>query len=510
MRSMCCDGRYFRATYYRELMRYNVLMIKKVLTLAAFFILICGFYGALKPLPSGLSFRGTAHPVSSEHIEFFSDRTYVDDSGNRHSDQHIFNEVFRMIDGAQSYILIDMFFFSDFLGTATTSHRALSGELMRALITKKQQRPDITIQVITDPINTVYGGYQPPQFDELRAAGISVIITDLSPLRDSNPVWSALWRSGVHLLPNTWFAHSIPNVFDVQKPHVSLRAALATLNFKANHRKVILTDYSRAGVPGLATLITSANPHDGSGAHSNTAVWIDSGPFGEDVIASERAVARLSKTLFVEPTPTLIGLPENTDGTASATLLTEGEIKKAVLETVATLTEGDTLDMAMFYLSNRAIIRAIKAADARGVTIRLLLDPNKDAFGREKNGTPNRFVAYELMKKAEHTTIRWCDTHGEQCHNKLVLATHESETTLILGSANFTRRNLDDLNLETSVMISSKADVPVIGDASRFFTAVWNNETGKHHSTPYATYAEKSVLKTIWYRFGEATGISHY
>ena len=54
----------------------------------------------------------------------------------------------------------------------------------------------------------------------------------------------------------------------------------------------------------------------------------------------------------------------------------------------------------MFYLSERKIISAIKKAHSRKVKVRLLLDPNKDAFGREKNGIPNRSVAYELESMA--------------------------------------------------------------------------------------------------------------
>ncbi len=50
----------------------------------------------------------------------------------------------------------------------------------------------------------------------------------------------------------------------------------------------------------------------------------------------------------------------------------------------------------MFYLSERQIIKALIAAQQRGVQVRVLLDPNKDAFGREKNGIPNRQVAAEL------------------------------------------------------------------------------------------------------------------
>ncbi len=77
------------------------------------------------------------------------------------------------------------------------------------------------------------------------------------------------------------------------------------------------------------------------------------------------------------------------------------------------------LDLAMFYLSERQIIKALIAAQQRGVQVRVLLDPNKDAFGREKNGIPNRQVASEL--NAAGVKVRWCNTQGEQCHNKMMM-----------------------------------------------------------------------------------------
>ena len=54
---------------------------------------------------------------------------------------------------------------------------------------------------------------------------------------------------------------------------------------------------------------------------------------------------------------------------------------------------GDSIDVAMFYLSDRDTIGALLAAAKRGVTVRVILDPNKDAFGRTKNGIPNRSVS---------------------------------------------------------------------------------------------------------------------
>jgi phosphatidylserine/phosphatidylglycerophosphate/cardiolipin synthase-like enzyme len=443
-------------------------------------------------------------------VHFFADRTYVDLQGVRRSDQQIFNEALRMIREAEQYILLDMFFYSDFSGIATTTYRQLSRELTDALVAKKRANPSIVIQVITDPINIFYGGYTSPHFDTLEQNGIPVIVTNVTPLRDSNPLYSAVWRTFFQWLPDRGLDGVVPNALDAHKPPVSVVSYLNSFNFKANHRKVLLTDHAQAGNTDFSVLITSGNPHDGSSAHSNTALRID-GQIGGDVLASERAVAALSGAPFIELTNSAPRAAADTSGTMQVQLLTEGAIEKKILERIHQLSAGDALSMAMFYISDREIVRALKKAEARGVTIRLLLDPNKDAFGREKNGIPNRQVAAELMRNTTgNTEVRWCDTHGEQCHSKLLIFEQGDTYAVIQGSANLTRRNLDNFNLETNVYFAGPGATPAIADIRSFFETSWHNEPNRFYSTAYETYADESLGKTLWYRFGEFTGMSRY
>ncbi len=72
-----------------------------------------------------------------------------------------------------------------------------------------------------------------------------------------------------------------------------------------------------------------------------------------------------------------------------------------------------------------------------------LLDPNKDAFGRQKNGF--RTVKLRLSLTMPGITVRWCNTQGEQCHSKMILKRHAQEAELILGSANFYRTEFEEL-----------------------------------------------------------------
>ena len=169
---------------------------------------------------------------------------------------------------------------------------------------------------------------------------------------------------------------------------------------------------------------------------------------------------------------------------------------------------GDQIDVSVFYLSHRPLMEALLAAQQRGVQLRVLLDPNKDAFGREKNGIPNRQVGSELHNAG--IPVRWCNTQGEQCHTKMLLRRSANSAELILGSANYTRRNLDNLNLESSVRLIAAPDHPIMQQAGDTFERRWDNRYDEKHSTDYAVYADDSVWKYWLYRGMEFSGWSSF
>ncbi|MAF81161.1 phospholipase [bacterium] len=468
------------------------------------------FYVVRKPLPPGVGIAGEVRTVPAEAITFLADRTYVDAAGERHSEQQIFDEIVRMIRGAKHYVLVDMFLYNQFQGDPPELQRALAQELTAELVAAKQRNPELTIAVVSDPINTVYGGVASPEFDALRDVGIEVVVTDLTKLRDSNPIYSALWRIGPRWLGNS-VGGFLPNPLTANGERVPARSWLSLLNFKANHRKLVIADepagvdVSGQPVVRLATLVTSANPHDGSSAHTNAAIKV-SEQIWQDVFDSEAAAATWSgKSL---PTADLIR--RESLGDTPVQLLTEGAIRDATLALIDRAQPGDSIDIAMFYLSERSIVRGLTAASKRQVAIRLILDPNKDAFGRTKNGVPNRSVAHELLTKGSDIQIRWCDTHGEQCHTKLLLFRLGQQQVLMTGSANLTRRNINNYNLETNIVVESAVVIPAMAQAHSFFTEMWTNARGRIFTAEYEAYADDSLLKTVMYRIQEATGLSSF
>lgn len=487
-------------------------MFKIVFIILFFLILTIGFYHTHKPLPKNISYESEEYQLSSNDVYFLKDETYLDKDGKRQSDHEIFDEVFKMIDEAEHYILLDFFLYNDFMGTSEDEpYRYLSTELTDKLIKKKADNPEITIQFITDPINTVYGGYKAKNLEKLKQAGVSVIVTDLTALRDSNPIYSSVWRTFFKWMGNSDDNGYLPNPFDSKAKKLSLRTYLSVLNYKANHRKVAMADYNRGGKVGLSVLVTSANPHDGSSSHSNTALRVDS-DLWQDLLKTEATVAEFSNQEFIYPDESFINrISDSVKGNLKTQLITEQKIENKVVEAINNLERDDSLSLAMFYLSDREVVDVLKEADRRGVKVRIILDPNKDAFGREKNGVPNRQVADELVSNTKgNTEIRWCDTHGEQCHSKMMLAKSKNGVILIQGSANFTKRNLDDFNLETDILVSGPETESVFVKAEDFFNRQWNNGGDRVYTTNYETYEDNSLIRKIVYRFKEFSGLSRW
>ena len=497
------------------------------LALAGLWLVAVLLVPPLVPPPAAVGLAGPPRPAES--LRYLRDDSWIDADGRRALDQQIFDAALALIGGAERLVLVDMFLFNDWQGPEPETHRALADELAAALAARLAERPGLVAVLVTDPINTVYGGLVSRRLAALADAGVSVVLTDLTPLQDSNRLWSSLWRAFVRPFGNAP-GGALPN--PLGPGTVSLRSYLALANFKANHRKLLVAD----GADGaLRALVTSANPHDASSAHRNTALAFG-GAAAHDLLGAELALLRQSGAVDVAerlaaaaPTaPRAAGLARGTDGEAppdagggggeggggapeaSVQVLGERQIERAALALVGGAGDGDRVDLSMFYLADRDVVRALKAARARGARVRVLLDVNRDAFGRAKNGVPNRPVAAELVGAG--IEVRWCETAGEQCHAKQLYV--ERATTgragLLLGSGNFTRRNLHDLNLETDVRVELGADHPLAASVREHFDELWNNTPERTYSSPYETHADESPWLRLQYRLMEASGLSTF
>jgi phosphatidylserine/phosphatidylglycerophosphate/cardiolipin synthase-like enzyme len=469
-----------------------------------------GAWGTFKPMPPGTNVATAPVELRQSQVDFLWDLTSADGYGRAVHEQSIFERVFEIIDEAESFVVADFFLLNDMMGATSDSHRALSREFADRLIARKQAKPELAVLLITDPINEVYGGAPSALLQALESAGIDVVLTDLDRMRDSNPGYSALWRMFVSWWGNAPTGGRMLNPFTTDASGITLRSWLALLNFKANHRKLIVAD---RGDGRLTALVTSANPHDASSAHSNVALEL-SGPLAGEIVASEMAIARFSGWrghIYTSTAPARA--PGAGEPTVEVAFLTEAAIGEHLSNAIETTRNGDVVRIAMFYLSDRKVIEALLAAARRGVIVRLILDPNRDAFGRQKDGVPNRPVANELVSESDgRIEVRWYRTHGEQFHTKLVLITQGDRLIASLGSANLTRRNLRSYNLEANVALEMAADSPLAAEMLGFFDRLWSNEAppGTEFTAAFGAYRDEDRGRYWRYRVMEATGLSTF
>lgn len=446
----------------------------------------------------GLERKGFAYSAETraENVQLLVDETWVDESGERQVRQEIFDSVFEMIDEADEFVLIDFFLVNDFLYEPGPGMRPLSRELADRLIQKRRTRPDVEVIFITDPINSVYRSIESSLFAELESAGVHVVWTNLDKLRDSNFIYSKPWR----LLVKPWGVspgNALAN--PMGDGRVSVRSMLKLLNFKANHRKLTVTEKS--------LLVTSGNPHDASSAHGNVALRVDGAGMwmGND---AEAAVLRISgaEELIAARGGSRALDPKSGD---RLELLTERKIKDKALDMLEAAAVPGRIELSMFYLADRDIMRAMLDAKQRGCEVRVILDPSKDAFGRTKNGMPNRQSAARLVKK--EIPLRWAATHGEQFHVKMLYVELDNDSaTLLLGSGNFTRRNLDNFNAECDLAFTAPLGHEVMVRARDTFERWWNNADGEIHTADYTVYEDRSVLRRISAWMKETTGLSSF
>ncbi len=499
----------------------------RILLAAALLWMLLALWHTHKPLPQGTHVAGPWVQTPVESLRFLADVSSADQQDSPRHERQIHPATLELIRNARDFLLLDYFLFNGSGGPTGPLHYGnglapVSAELIAALRELKLAQPSLPILVLTDPINDYYRYGVPAPLAELEALGIVVVTARLDLLRDSNPLYSTLWR----MLGGPWLPTAgtgrIANPLDAQGPPIRLGALLRLPNFKANHRKVALTG---DGAGSLIGIVASANPHDASSAHSNVALRVH-GEALRALLVSELAVARFSGwqgTDFAAFEHAASGEAQGdadardasnpgNSGATRAAIATEGAIRAQLLERFDATEPGDAIDIAQFYLSDRKVVGALRDAARRGVNVRLLLDPNKDAFGFEKSGRPNREVAGELLASAgESLQLRWYRTHGEQFHVKLAAVRHHDRLWFTLGSANFTRRNLGDLNLEANMMVETAADSTVAADIARWYQTLWANPPEICECSADAGAWPLPGRMRYWvYRFMEGSGTSTF
>ncbi len=470
-----------------------------------------GWWHVNKALPAGTHVASPVCAVPAEELRFIVDITAADAFGRAVLSQGIFDEVLRVVREARRFVVLDYSRFGAAAGTPVPQRR-IAGELTDTLLTQLRALPDLKVLFLTDPVNERYGATRLPELQLLRAAGVGVVPVRLDALRDSNPLYSGLWR----LTLRWWDA-----------PRAPLGVATRRLNFKADERKLVIADDGRGA---LVAVVASADPLDAESGWSNAGARVGGAALAP-LLSSELALAQLSgwhgrsesyspaptppKATATEPPSPCASDPGGAAAGASSgrlQVLTEGAIRTALLERMDGAERGDAIDVAMFHLADRAVTEALLVAARRGVAVRLLLDPNEDA-ARGTLGIPNQPVASELVALSGGAIhVRWYRTHGERFHDSLVMIYGRDRLWLTLGSGNLTRRALGDYNLEANVAIEVARSAALASQALEYFDTLWSNRAalGIEYTADFAVFADPSQSHYWLARLMEGAGLSSF
>ncbi len=424
-----------------------------MLTLVAVLIwAACAFWNSAKPLPPGTHVSSLPARLAESQVDFIDDDMQRGATLARELDA---------IDRAEQVVVVDQC--------------PLAQELAQRLLQRKRRRPNLKILLITDPRNQAYGGTAAQTLSILEATGIIVVRIRLSLLRDSNPLYSSLWR-----LTIGWWS----SPFDEPAP----LAALRNRNAKADQRQLLVAD---DGAGGWTSIILSGSL-DGSRATGPVSLEVR-GLLAHDIVASEVQMASWSTD--DDRFPAAPPMMSRGVGSIDARFLTEGAIRTSLREEIAIAADGDSIDVLAESVADRQIIGALRRAAARGVRVRLLLDPDLPGTGA---------AAAELLRDgAGRIDVRWQVPIGRH-DARYALIRHRNDVWIDLGSASLTRRGLDDFDLDANIELHMPARASPARAATEHFGTAWAL------AAAYETRADES-LESYWrYRVAEATGLAMF
>ncbi len=88
---------------------------------------------------------------------------------------------------------------------------------------------------------------------------------------------------------------------------------------------------------------------------------------------------------------------------------------------------------------------------------------------------------------------------------------HGQDTSeIVIGSSNFTARNLNNYNLESNLSISSANHQKVVQEVDQYFRRIWNNEDAVY-TLAYKEYADSiNIVRKIGYTLQKFTMFTTY
>ncbi len=437
-------------------------------------------WNTIKPLPAGTRVASLTARLDDSQLEVIDEVAASRPSGENLAGQaragrgsalrpEVMTRELALIDRADQLIVLDQ--------------TPLARDLGQHLLIRKREHPSIKIVVLADPLPEIYGGTPAHYLDSLERAGIVVARVRLDRLRDPLPWYSAIWRMGIG-----WWS----DPYDETAPRAGLRASLRRANGKRDRRQLLVGDDGAGGWIAVVPAVGGGVVPAGAGGVSVAIA----GGVARDMAASELKIAAWSThddRLPAAPAPVSRGI-----GSIDARFVSEGAIRAALVEAFSTAAEGDDIRVATPALSDRALLAAALGAAARGVHVRMLLDPGE---------APNRAVAAELQRGgADRIDVRWSPAGA--LSSSLTIVRHRRELSVTLGAGDFTRLSLDDFNLSAAVDFRLQARATA---AEAFIDAFEGEWSAAAATPPVDAAAPPADAPAYWrYRLLQWGGLAAY
>jgi len=438
------------------------LKFNKKIILTVILTLILIYFLIYLSHPRGNVYEGEIHQVPDSSIDFLYDLTYEDEQGNIVYQQEIFDKFFEIIDNAQNFIIVDIFLFK---GSEKEVYRNLADELTQHLIEKRKQSPEMPIYFITDYYNLL--NFNNKNIQELKENNIEANYYSTYKTKD----------------------------FQKESP---LNYLYKLFKKRINHRKLIIADSDNK----IVSLITSANPHDGSSPNSNTGIYIEE-KIWRDIYNFEKNLNLVQEEKLK---PFLNNISESDSGNISIQFLADSGLTHSLAKEIDKTEKGESIEIMSFLISDKKIINKLLSASERGVEVKIILDINKESFGKEKNGIPNQPVAEIINKKSKgNILLRWYDSHGEQFHIKMTsIKKKNNQSIIFLGSSHLVNYDTINYNSQADIKIIADSNSNVAQEVHNLFDRIWFNKQGTY-TADYDKFKNKSLLKRFQYKFGQFT-----
>ena len=186
-----------------------------------------------------------------------------------------------MINDANKVILASVFLF-DIVYSSEEPPRDIVNDITNAFIEKKKNNPAISVVIVLDPVNRAYGRRIGPAIKQLLENGVDVFYSDVVSTKSATTLGiGELGRDIFRLVDTVSFGiigkilsvparQKMPLPNPVAQERLSIEAMWNMLALKANHRKLLVTDYSDT----YQALVSSANPHNASVPSANYSVTV--------------------------------------------------------------------------------------------------------------------------------------------------------------------------------------------------------------------------------------------